>query len=96
MPTASVGAIPSRRLFTRSRSTTSLRSSINVRRIAEDGSITQLKSPVARTRSAEPPDRLNAARGVSRGRLLTELMTPAVEPRPNSIEDGPSSTATAS
>ena len=55
-----------------------------------------LRSAVIRARSSVPTLKAAAWNGCSVGALLTSLTTPPVDPRPNSTDDGPVSTSTAS
>ena len=61
--------------------------------VCERGAFT---SVVRRVRPSVPRVTSAASRVPIRGVLLTELMAPPVDPRPNSTEDGPVSTSTVS
>ncbi len=65
-------------------------------RNAEVSSIGRLTSVVTRNDGCVPAITVAVANGVRVGTLLTWLITPPVDPRPNSIDDGPCSTSTAS
>ena len=54
------------------------------------------RSAVARYRSLLPSSPLTTSSGVRNGALLTWLIAPPVEPRPNSTADGPLRTSTES
>jgi hypothetical protein len=65
-------------------------------RNADVSSTARPTSAVVRTMPFVVTDASTSVTGLSWATLLTWLTTPPVDPRPNSIDDGPISTSTAS
>ena len=95
MPKATDGAMPKRRYSAASRADMPLRLPIRLRRNAEFSrpSMGRSISVVKRNVRSVPTVPVPAVIGASCGCLLTWLITPPVEPRPNRIEAGPFSTS---
>ena len=89
MPRASEGATPHRWFSTKSRSVTLARSAMAFSRKAAQSLIGALISAVPRTSLLVPTVTEPASIGRRTGVLLTWLITPPVEPRPNRVEAGP-------
>ena len=65
-------------------------------RKAEVSEVGVLTSAVARTRPFVVTEPVISVAALSLGFLVTWLMTPPVEPRPNNMDDGPINTSTES
>jgi hypothetical protein len=66
---------------------------IMLTRAAEDSPVGTLMSAVVRPNALVVPETVSSVDLLSVGFFRTWLMTPPVEPRPNSIDDGPISTS---
>ncbi len=96
MPSLSDGAMPTSRFFISSRVVGLPFCAIAATRKAAVSASGRSRSKVVRTRPLEVTEAETSVDAASDGFFVAWLITPPVEPRPNSIDDGPISTSTAS
>ena len=96
MPNLTDGARPKSVFFISSRVVGRPDCAMPAMRTAVVGSTARSTSTVVRAMPVVMTDASTSVPACSCGNLLTWLITPPVEPRPNSIDDGPISTSTLS